>query len=236
MKVSLVALLLFSASSASAFAPSRGADQNARRLLLHAETNDYDAYPESYGILNFQDKLGSYSRMSLRNVDTTQLTAIHPERISLRQELSSSSMLPPADEESAPLPPALTNFQNKLGPYSTMSLRNMDTSELTAIHPERLPSRSQVTRAPSAKEAAPQPPALTNFQNELGSYSAMSLSNVDTVELTAIHPSGKFRGNFRPEFNKDPVTYLPPATEGIPVPQVNVQSNSEASLSKVEAT
>jgi hypothetical protein len=220
MKVSSIALLLFYASSASAFAPSSGADQYVR-VVLQAEPNDYSTYRESSGILNFQDKLGAYSRMSLSNVDTTQLTAIHPDRIPPRPGMSA---LPPADDESAPLPPTLTNFQNKLGPYSTMSLSNADTSELTAIHPDHLPPRAKVTQAPSEDESAARPPALTNFQNELGTYSSMSLSNVDTTELTAIHPSGKFRGNFRPEFNKEGAAYLPPATEA------NVQSRSKVSV------
>jgi hypothetical protein len=220
MKVSSVALFLFSATNASAFAPSSGADQYFR-VVLQAEPNDYGTYRESSGILNFQDKLGAYSRMSLSNVDTTQLTAIHPDRIPSRPGMSA---LPPADYESAPLPPTLTNFQNKLGPYSTMSLSNADTSELTAIHPDHLPPRAKVTQAPSADESAARPPSLTNFQNELGTYSSMSLSNVDTTELTAIHPSGKFLGNFRPEFNKEGATYLPPASEA------NVQSRSKVSV------
>jgi hypothetical protein len=146
--------------------------------------------------------------MSLRDCDTAELCAIHPERLQPRPQVSASTMQPPPTTDGGALQPALNNFQDKLGSNSRMSLSTVDTTLLTAPHPENLPPPPIVAHMPSRlteEQSAPLPPALTNFQNELGSNSKLSLSNVDTTELTAIHP----RRNYRPQFSRD-TTYMPP--------------------------
>jgi hypothetical protein len=102
---------------------------------------------------------------------------------------------PPPSTGDRPLPPAQKNFQDKLGTYSVRSLSNVDSSELTAIHPDKMKRSSHLTPTmktpPLSTGDRPFAPAQKNFQEKLAPHNnRMSLSSVDSQTLTAIHPNG----------------------------------------------
>jgi len=163
---------------------------------------DSSSYAVKPAMLNFADSLGSNSRMSLRTVDSKRLTEIHPERYQ-------SAGVPPRTTTAAISPkplklknevssPAMKNFKDMLGPNSKMSLSTVDSTKLTAIHPERTESTRMVaspTASVSPKASQPKKSpvnntaATKNFKDMLGPNSTRSLSTVDSKELTAIHPT-----------------------------------------------
>jgi hypothetical protein len=130
-------------SSASSFAPSSfafSAEKHSTNIVLRAQPrNEGRAY---------QDMLGVSSSMSLSNVDSAQLTAIHPERSVTKNPFPSRidrtpSYLvkhqPTESSESVTL-----NAQDKLGPYPIWSLSNTNSRDLTGM------DRGYINRRPAA--------------------------------------------------------------------------------------